>query len=97
MSTVGEELQAALVILKDWIKWVDGKQYMGVLGSVVALSDNEAVGFRVRGGDTANWLLQVRGEWTTAYILGCQVRAVIELKPGWAGRMSVDQQTYLSL
>lgn len=63
------------VILKEWVRWHDGRQFIGFTGRVSILQDEELVGFRVKGTES-NWVARVDGATESINILGCQVRAV---------------------
>jgi hypothetical protein len=65
-----------IVQLKQYAPFPDGRQYIGVAGQVSVIKDEEMIGFEVRGGETANWLLRVDGPTGSINILGCQVRMV---------------------
>lgn len=65
------------VHLFDWISSPRG-QVKGVRGEIEILSDEEAVGFKSRGHNSANWIAIVRGGTEAWHIFGCQIRAVTE-------------------
>ena len=71
-----------IVNLKHYTIMPDGKQYIAIAGQVSALSDKEVVGFEVKGGDTANWILRVDGPSSSVNILGCQVKLVHQYDGG---------------
>jgi hypothetical protein len=62
------------VLLKDWFRHIDGRNYCGVTGTVSVFSDIEATGFESKGGH--NWMAHVTGsDDTQITILGCQIKA----------------------
>lgn len=66
-----------IVFLKNWLMWTDGHAYRSFQGVCSVLTDEEGVGIKVRGGDTANWFVRVEGPSGNAmHILGCQILAV---------------------
>lgn len=68
--------------LIDW--WhCPGGQVMNIRGQIKIVSDEDAVGFRARGANSANWLAVITGESETErwHIFGCQIRAIIEHGP----------------
>lgn len=71
-----------IVQLKGFAMMPDGRQYMGVAGKVSVLRDEEVVGFKVSGGETANWLCRVEGPSGSINILGCQVKLVHQFDGG---------------
>lgn len=71
-----------IVQMKHFMLMPDGKQYIGAAGKVTFVTDMEMVGFEVKGGETANWLLRVDGPGGSLNILGCQVRAVHQYDNG---------------
>jgi hypothetical protein len=71
-----------IVHLKQYALMPDGKQYIGIAGKISVVSDQEMVGFEVKGGETANWVLRVDGEGGSVNILGCQVKLVHQFDDG---------------
>lgn len=65
------------VHLTDWIGSPRGK-VIGVTGEILVTSDEDHVGFRARGHNSANWIAVVTGETEKWHIFGCQVRAIVE-------------------
>lgn len=65
------------VHLMDWISSARG-QVRGIRGHIEIVSDEEGVGFRARGANSANWLAKVTGETQTWHVFGCQIRAITE-------------------
>lgn len=65
------------VHLMDWMSSARG-QVRGLRGNIQIVSDEEGVGFRARGANSANWLAKVSGETETWHIFGCQIRAITE-------------------
>lgn len=65
-----------IVVLKDWLRWTDDKQFLGYYGKIYIYQDKELIGFAVRGQDS-NWLVRIEGEKTSINILGCQIRGII--------------------
>lgn len=65
-----------IVQLKQYALMPDGKQYIGIAGKVSILSDQDVVGFKVAGGETANWIARVEGPTGSVNILGCQIKLV---------------------
>jgi hypothetical protein len=66
-----------VVVLKQWMHYVDGRQYIGFAGKVSILSDEQAVGLKVTGGES-NWIARVQGPTSSINLLGCQIRGVHE-------------------
>lgn len=71
-----------IVQLKGYAVMPDGKQYIGVAGKVSVIKDEEMIGFEVRGGETANWLLRIDGPTGSINVLGCQVKLVHQFDSG---------------
>lgn len=71
-----------IVQLKQYALMPDSKQYIGIAGKVTVVSDQEMVGFEVKGGETANWLLRIDGESGSVNVLGCQVKFVHQFDNG---------------
>jgi len=65
------------VQLIDWIPTPAGQQ-RGIRGQIRIESDEDSVGFRARGANSANWMAHVEGETEKWHIFGCQIRAIIE-------------------
>ena len=66
-----------MVLTKNWIRWIDGRQYDGFVGTVSIYSDVEATGFKAEGHNTANWIARVEGpSGDSVNLLGCQVAAI---------------------
>lgn len=65
-----------VVQLKNYALMPDGRNCIAVAGKVSVLSDQEVVGFEVKGGDTANWICRVDGPTGSVNILGCQIKLV---------------------
>lgn len=66
-----------VVVMKQWLHHPDGRQYIGFIGKVSIISDENAVGFKVSGGES-NWIARVQGPTTSVNVLGCQIRGVYE-------------------
>lgn len=64
-----------VVILKEWQTAPDGINYIGFVGLVSILKDEEILGFELRGNDS-NWVARVDGATMAITVPGCQVRAV---------------------
>jgi hypothetical protein len=64
------------VVLKDWLRWGDDKQYLGFYGRIYIYQDKEVVGFTVRGNDS-NWIARIQGATSSVNVMGCQVRGII--------------------
>lgn len=63
--------------LHDWITTPRGQ--MRVLrGKLEIKSDEEAVGFKARGQNSANWLAAVSGPTEEYIVFGCQIRCVVK-------------------
>lgn len=71
-----------IVQLKNYAVMPDGRNCIGVAGKVSVLSDEEVVGFKVKGGDTTNWICRVDGPNGSINILGCQIRMVHQFDGG---------------
>lgn len=78
------------VKLMDW--WpCPGGQAIHIRGQIRIVSDEDTVGFRARGANSANWLAVITGESAAErrgdaalerwHIFGCQIRAIIEHGP----------------
>lgn len=70
------------VHLMDWMKSPIG-QVNSIRGNVEIISDEQGVGFRARGHNTANWMARITGDspdevWN---IFGCQVRSIVQHPP----------------
>jgi hypothetical protein len=65
-----------IVQLKNYAIMPDGKQYIGIAGKCSVVKDEEMIGFEVRGGETANWMMRIDGDKGSVNVLGCQVRMV---------------------
>lgn len=65
------------VHLMDWISSPRG-QVKGLRGEIKIVSDEEGVGFRARGANSANWMAEISGETEIWHVFGCQIRAVTE-------------------
>lgn len=65
------------VHLMDWMSAPRG-QVRAIRGAIEIVSDEEHVGFRSRGHNSANWIAVVRGETETWHIFGCQIRCITE-------------------
>lgn len=73
---------AGVVQLKHYAMMPDGKQYIGIAGSCSVISDEEMVGFEVKGGDTANWVMRIDGPTSSVNVLGCQIRMAHQFDEG---------------
>jgi hypothetical protein len=62
------------IVLKDWVRWHDGRSYIGFTGRVSIVQDEELVGFRAKGNES-NWVARISGDTESVNILGCQIRA----------------------
>lgn len=67
---------AGVVLLKNFRLFPDGRQYIGVEGSVSIMEGKAALGFDVK--DESNWIARVEGPKTSVNIPGCQVAIVFE-------------------
>lgn len=76
------------VLLKYYIPLPDGGNAQAFVGKVSVFSDEEALGFKVSGGES-NWCVRVAGASAALTFPGCQVRAVIALPDG-AGAKNTD-------
>lgn len=65
------------VHLMDWICTPKGN-VKALQGEVQILSDEEAVGFRARGSNSANWMAVISGPDSSWHLFGCQIRCVTE-------------------
>lgn len=65
------------VHLTDWISSPRG-QVRGLRGDIAVVSDEDAVGFRARGANSANWMAKIVGGDETWHLFGCQIRAITE-------------------
>lgn len=81
---------AGIVQFKQYALMPDGKQYIGVFGKVSILRDEEVVGFKVAGGETANWIARVTGLGGSVNILGCQIKVVHQFNNGIPDDLSRD-------
>lgn len=57
------------------VPWGDA-QAAGVYGEVRVINSEDAVGFTIRGGDHANWMVLVRGVSVIYIVPGCRVAAI---------------------
>src|SRR3954468_8890692 len=65
------------VKLMEW--WhTPGGQVLHLRGMIKLVSDEDQVGFRARGANSANWLAVIEGKTETWNVFGCQIRAIIE-------------------
>lgn len=79
------------VFLKDWLRWHDGRSYIGLVGKISIIQDEALVGFRTKGGES-NWVARIEGPSEDAVvILGCQVRGC------YVGEPSELAQDYLAV
>ena len=77
-----KEIGTGTLILMDWIEDVDGRDVKGYYGTVSVGTDEEVVGFKASGHNTANWVARVEGPQGAAItIMGCQVRGFREGPP----------------
>lgn len=85
-----KEIGIGTLILMDWMEDVDCKDVKGFYGKVSVGTDEEIVGFKATGHNTANWVARVEGETEAITVMGCQVRAFREGKrPEPASQMKV--------
>lgn len=63
------------VHLMDWISSPVG-QVRGITGDIEIVSDEDGVGFRARGANSANWLAKITGPTQVWYVFGCQIRTI---------------------
>ncbi len=69
---------AGIVYLKDWIRGIDGKQYMAIAGQVSIVEDKDLIGFKTRGTES-NWVANIKSvldSRSVLTVLGCQIRAI---------------------
>lgn len=79
-----------IVQLKQFALMPDGRQYIGVVGKVSIHRDEDVVGFKVAGGETANWIARVEGPGGTVNILGCQIKMVHQYDDGLPAELPKD-------
>lgn len=77
-----------IVQLKQYALMPDGKQYIGVAGKVSILRDEDVVGWKVAGGETANWIARIEGPGGSVNILGCQIKMVHQFDDGLDSNLS---------
>lgn len=73
-----EEWIPGAVEMTAWhrLPWTEA-QAAGLYGLVRVVNSEDAVGFQIRGGDHANWMVLVRGPSDTIFVLpGCKVAAI---------------------
>lgn len=68
------------VHLMDWISSPRG-QVKSVTGEIEVVSDEDTVGFRARGANSANWLARISDGEEIWHLFGCQIRGIVEHKP----------------
>lgn len=74
-----KEIGVGTLILMDWIEDADGRDVKGYYGKVTIGTDEEVVGFKATGHNTANWVARVEGpEGEAITVMGCQVRGFRE-------------------
>ena len=73
-----QEIGTGTLILMDWMEDIDGRDVKGFYGKVSVGVDEEVVGFKATGHNTANWVVRVQGPIDAITIMGCQVRACRE-------------------
>jgi hypothetical protein len=73
-----QEIGTGTLILMDWMEDVDGREVKGFYGKVFVAADEDVVGFKATGHNTANWVARVEGQGTAITLMGCQVRAFRE-------------------
>lgn len=77
-----QEIGTGTLILMDWMEDIDGRDVKGFYGKLLVGNDEEVVGFKATGHNTANWVARVEGPQGDAItIMGCQVRAFREGHP----------------
>ncbi len=81
---------AGIVQLKQYALIPDGRQYLGIAGDVSILRDEDIVGFKVSGGETANWIARVNGRSGSVNILGCQIKMVHQFDAGLSDTLVRD-------
>lgn len=62
----------------EWnrVPWSD-RMAMGVVGDVIVISSNDALGFEMSGGGHANWLAIVRGPSGAMHVVpGCKITGI---------------------
>jgi len=65
------------VVLKEWMRWLDDKQYLGFYGVVKIVENKDVLGFTMRGQDSS-FTAVISGKQSKVNVLGCQIRAIIE-------------------
>lgn len=64
------------IVLKDWMRWRDGRSFIGFTGKISILQDTELVGFKSKGNES-NWVARIAGATESVNILGCQIRGAV--------------------
>lgn len=67
------------IVLKDWFRMPDGRNYIIVSGKISIYKDQDAVGFEVNKSES-NWVARVESEdgSKSINVLGCQIRVIAQ-------------------
>ena len=72
------EWRPGAVSFTEWnrVPWLQ-RLAMGVVGDVIVVSSNQALGFEMSGGGHANWLAVVRGPTGALHVIpGCKIQSI---------------------
>lgn len=68
-----------VVILMDWMDHPqEGIPVKGFIGKISVFTDEQALGIKATGHNTANWIARISGPTSSLNIMGCQVRGIYE-------------------
>lgn len=67
-----------VVMAMDWVRMPDGRAYLGFQGDIGVASAKETLGWEPTGHNSANWFCRIVGKSTSVFLMGCQVRLVLE-------------------
>lgn len=71
------ENKTGIIQLRDWWRAPNGCQFKAIGGTASVISAESILGFKI-GAKDSNWGLTVKGEKTTAVVLGCQFMGFLE-------------------